>query len=192
METVVHGSPFFPLHKVTTSLFHRPQVSMRVCSGTPAGEVRPAEAHVVFRKEGTWVVWHAGRHQWLGREGRSPTAAERLIRKQLALLPCWDKATRTVLWWQEFPPWVSRWAVVTALASPLLSPSHPQAARAFQSHRPLGLLPQNLKLLSQILQKPQKALFVGEGSWGGCGGGVGTHWTVKSQLESCSCQLFLF
>ena len=52
METVVHGSPFFPLHKVTTSLFHRPQVSMRVCSGTPAGEVRPAEAHVVFRKEG--------------------------------------------------------------------------------------------------------------------------------------------
>lgn len=40
METVVHGSPFFPLHKSTTSLFHWPQVSMRICSGTPGAEVR--------------------------------------------------------------------------------------------------------------------------------------------------------
>ena len=80
-----------------------------------------AEAHGVFRKEGTWVVWHTGRHQWLGREGRSPAAVERLVRKQLALLPCWDKATRTEpssggkgfgpgfpdgLWWQPLPlPW---------------------------------------------------------------------------------------
>lgn len=43
---------------------------------------------------------------------------------------------RTILWWQWFQPWVSRWAVVTALASPLRSPSYPQAKRAFQSRDP--------------------------------------------------------
>lgn len=148
----------------------------------------------VFRKGGTWGVWHAERHQWLGREGRSPAAVERLVRKQLVLLPCWDKAARTEpssggksfspgfpdgLWWQPLP-------------LPCALPHIPKRKGHSRATTLLRLVPQNLKLLSQILQKPHKALFVEEGSRGGCGGRVGTHWTVKSQLESCSCQLFLF
>ena len=50
METVVYGSPFFPLHKVTTSLFHWPHVSMRVCSGTPGAEVRPCRSPRGFQE----------------------------------------------------------------------------------------------------------------------------------------------
>lgn len=194
METVVYGSPFFPSPQ-------NHHLSLSPAPGLYEGALGPlgqksghAEAHGVFRKEGTWVVWHAGRHQWLGREGRSPAAVERLVRKQLGLLPCWDKATWTEpssggngfspgfpdgLWWQPLP-------------LPCALPHIPKQKGHSRAATLLRLLPQNLKLLSQILQKPQKALFVGEGSWGGCGGGVGAHWTVKLRLESCSCQLFLF
>lgn len=90
METRLHGSHFFPLHEVTTSLvtegtfFRWLWVSNRVCSATPGGEVWRCRGCLEGGDMGCVTCETSVTGAWDIRR-RSQAAIERLRGKQLRL-----------------------------------------------------------------------------------------------------------